>query len=103
MVEITVTVEHYLSDACFECFLCYEFADLGSLLFLGHGFHSERGSRHKGVTRQIVNNLSVDLFVTAEHAQTRTLCGTVYALANSKLYLDSSFYFLRCHNLLIFN
>ena len=98
MIQITVTVENNFFYTSSLGFLCKECTNLLSLLDLCHLLKTERRSRNECSSRQVVNHLCINLLVTAENTQTRTLCSTVHTLANAELYLDSSLFFLCSHN-----
>ena len=79
--------------------LGHQLAHLLGLFDLRHGLQTERRGSGKRLAFLVINHLSIDLLVRAEHTQTRTLGSAEHVLANSIFDLNSSFYFLRCHNL----
>ena len=98
VIEITVTVEHNSFDTGCLSLLGYKFANFLSLLNLCHLLKSQRGGRGKGLACNIINHLSIYLLVRAENTKTWTLSSSVHVLADTELYLNSSFNFLCCHN-----
>ena len=99
MIEITVTVKDYAFNASLLGLLGYQFANLLSLFDLRHSLKTERRCRCKSFTFQIIYHLSINLLVTTENAQAGTLGCAENVLTNSVFDLNSSFYFLCCHNL----
>ena len=61
--KIAVAVEDDLLDASLESLFSHQLTHFCSLLFLRHGFHTQRRSGGECVAGQIVNNLNVNLLV----------------------------------------
>ncbi len=97
MIKISITVKNHLFYTGSFSLLSQDCTYFLSLLCFSQFLETERRSRSQSLAFVIINNLSIDLLVRAENAKTRTLSRSVNLLANTELYLNSSFNFI-CHN-----
>ena len=98
MIKISVTIENDLLNTGSLSFFSQQSTDFLSLLNLCQLLKTKRRSRCQSFAFDIVNHLSINLLVRAENAKTRTLSSSVNLLADTELYLNSSFNFFDCHN-----
>ena len=98
MIEITIAVKNYSLNTSRFSFLSDHSTDLLSLLNLWHLLQSKRRSRSQGTTIYIIDHLSINLLVGTEYTETWALSSSVDVLTDTELYLNSSLFFLCCHN-----